>query len=589
MERSSLLRWILIGAAVFLLIQFGLPAITGKKEGSSELQPLGPRDDSAPAAAERKPDETCRIAGNRLQAELSTRGGSLRHLWMQDGKYQQGGQPIDLVTTSLESRMPLRTDLRASEGEQQVPFDDVDWTLREQTGKSCAFQYQTDTVTVDKVVQATERPFELQLELTVTNRADKPLRHRLAIEQTDWRTTKEMSGSMGRTSEFLTETVLRAGGKTVRHTPGDFEPSDFKDADFTAERWRRAPGDGSWAAVSSSYFSKAVINILGPAAPAAESQIEEYWNAETFKSKSDDPQHGSLFRARLVYPPQELKPGESTRYQAIGFFGPKERAILAAVAGGGHETGDVLDLGTFGWIGKVLISYLYLLYGFVGSWGWAICLLTITVRVLLFPLSLSQIKSSMAMRRLKPQMDELTAKYKSDPQQKALAMQELFRKNNVTNPVLGCVPVLLQMPVWFALYTALNTAVELYHTSFGPIIPDLSAPGLYFIIPIVLGASSFLQQKLMPMQGDPMQQKMMLYMMPAMFTVMMLFLPAGLGIYFLTNTWLGIGQQLAVERFYRSRAAAAQPEAGQDTKGGSANAGKLRLMGKEKARVQQRG
>jgi YidC/Oxa1 family membrane protein insertase len=196
----------------------------------------------------------------------------------------------------------------------------------------------------------------------------------------------------------------------------------------------------------------------------------------------------------------------------------------------------------------------------------------------------------MAMRRLKPQMDELNVKYKTDAQQKALAMQELFRKNNVTNPVLGCVPVLLQMPVWFALYTALNTAVELYHTPFGPIIPDLSAPGKFFIIPIVLGASSFLQQKLMPMQGDPMQQKMMLYLMPGMFTVFMLFLPAGLGIYFLTNTWLGIGQQLAVERFYRSRAAAAPPaNPDGEKKGASADSAKPRAMGKEKARVQQRG
>ena len=113
--------------------------------------------------------------------------------------------------------------------------------------------------------------------------------------------------------------------------------------------------------------------------------------------------------------------------------------------------------------------------------------------------------------------------------------------------------VLLQMPVWFALYTALQTAVELYHEPFGFFIPDLSAPGLYFIIPALLGVSSLLQQHIMPMQGDAMQQKMMKYMMPAMFTVMMLFLPAGLGIYFLTNTWLGIAQQLGVEKYYQSQ------------------------------------
>jgi YidC/Oxa1 family membrane protein insertase len=199
-----------------------------------------------------------------------------------------------------------------------------------------------------------------------------------------------------------------------------------------------------------------------------------------------------------------------------------------------------------------LVQYLYVLKGIVASWGWAIVLLTITVRTLLFPLSLSQIKNSAAMRRLKPEMDALNEKYKDDAAQRGLALQELWRKNGVANPVVGCLPLLLQMPVWFALYTALQTAVELYHTPFGP-FPDLSAPDRYFVIPIVLGASSFVQQKIMPPQGDPAQQKMMLYLMPGIFTVMMLFLPVGLGVYMLTNTWLGIAQQVLVERYLNSR------------------------------------
>jgi YidC/Oxa1 family membrane protein insertase len=159
------------------------------------------------------------------------------------------------------------------------------------------------------------------------------------------------------------------------------------------------------------------------------------------------------------------------------------------------------------------------------------------------------------MRKLKPQMDELTAKYKDDAAQRGLAMQELWRKNNVSNPMLGCLPMLLQMPVWFALYTSLQTAVELYHTPFGPLIPDLSAPDRLYVIPIVLGASSWFQMHIMPAQGDPTQQKIMKWLMPGVFTVMMLFLPSGLGIYFLTNSWLGIVQQLAVERYYKSREA----------------------------------
>jgi YidC/Oxa1 family membrane protein insertase len=235
----------------------------------------------------------------------------------------------------------------------------------------------------------------------------------------------------------------------------------------------------------------------------------------------------------------------------LTFNGPKDRELLKAV---GHGVTDVLNLGMFAPIARALVWYLHKLHGFTGSWGIAIILMTMTVRTALFPLSLTQIKSSVAMRKLKPEMDALNEKYKDDATQRGLATQELWKKNGVTNPVLGCLPMLLQMPVWWALYSALQTAVELYHVPFGPFIPDLASPGKYFIIPIVLGASSFIQQRMMPPQGDAQQQKMMMYMMPAVFTFMMLFLPAGLGVYMLTNTWLGIGQQLLVERYLKAKA-----------------------------------
>ena len=595
MERSSILRWVLIGVAVFLLIQFGLPLITGEgKEGTSELQPLGPRDDSAPAAEDRKPDNKCKITGPRFAAELSTRGASLRHVVMRDEKYslEVDGQraPIDLVTTTLESRMPLRTDLRAPDGDQQVAYNDLDWEIVSQTPESCTFSYRDDSVELHKEFRSTKRPFEIELLVTVKNLAGEAKKHRLAVEQSEWRTQKEMAGSMGRVSEFMTETTLRAGDETVRFEADDFEPEDFSEPDVTPEKWRRAPGPAQWAAVSSSYFSKAVIHQEGPAVPHAESQIEEVWDAARIRDKTDDPNFGHVFRARLAYPVQELEPEASAQYKLLAYTGPKERAVLSEVGGSGNDATELLDMGIFGAIGKILIGYLYVLYGFVGVWGWAICLLTITVKIVLFPLSISQIKSSMAMRRLKPQMDELNKKYKDDPQQKGLALQELWRKNNVTNPMLGCLPVLLQMPVWFALYQALNTAVELYHTPFGPFMPDLAAPGQYYIIPILLGASSFLQQKMMPMQGDPAQQKMMLYLMPGIFMVFMLFLPAGLGVYFLTNTWLSILQQIAVEKFYKSRTSGGGGGDKEEKKDDAAADDKQpRGLGRGKGRVQQRG
>jgi YidC/Oxa1 family membrane protein insertase len=550
MERSNIAKWLFLGLAIILFFQFGKPLLFG--QSAPQLQPLDVNDSTAPA--ERSPAETCVIDGDRFKAELSTRGGSLRHLWMTDPKYTTGNgerRPMDLVTTSLESRMPLRTDLRLPGGSApQVPFDDLDWKLSAQDGKSCTFTYTDDATRLTKVVAATGRPFELSLQMTVENLAQEPRKHRLAVEQSAWRTQKETEGHLGLISEWITETVAATDQKTERQHPDAFEPGDFKDKEFTAERWRRTPGDGRFAAVSSSYFSKIAIPLEGPGQPAAETQIEDVWDTSKFQDKGKDPNYGHVYRARLAYPEQELAPGGAVTYKLLSFTGPKERDLLAAVD---HGVSEVINLGWFSPIAKLLVSYLYVLHRAVGSWGWAIVLLTMTVRLLLFPLSIQQIKSAAAMRKLKPEMDEINARYKDDATQRGVAMQELWRRNKVANPVIGCFPMLLQMPVWFALYTALQTAVELYHTPFGPVIPDLSAPGKYFIIPIVLGASSFIQQRIMPPQGDPAQQKMMMYLMPGIFTAMMLFLPAGLGVYMLTNTWLGIGQQVLVERYLKAK------------------------------------
>lgn len=576
MERGSITKWLLLALAAVLFFTVGLPRLTGS--GSSHPKPFeGINDMTAPPAAER--DQTpaiCTIEGNRFQAEFSTQGASLQHLRLTDPRYKllednkdhsgKAGDPIDLVTTTRQGRMPLRTDLRmlGAAGPQQVAYDDFDWKLAASDGKSCTFTYRDDATALTKTISApggsTSDPFKLEISLTVENLAAEARKHRLAIEQTSYRTKKETEGHLGRQSEFLTETTAVTTQKVERQSPGDFEPKAFeKDAgrapnekEFTAEKWRQFPGDARFVAVSSSYFSKILIPLEGPGVPRAETQIEEIWDEARYADKDRDPNFGHIFRARLAYPEVEIPPKGSVTYKTLSFTGPKERQLLAAL---GHHTTEVLDLGTFAPIAQVLIGYLYWLYGLVKVWGWAIVLLTITVKLLLFPLTYPQIKTSMAMRRLKPEMDAINEKYKNDTTQKGLAIQELYRKNNMAglrNPAIGCLPMLLQMPVWWALYRSLQTAVELYHTQFAW-FADLSAPDKFYIIPVVLGASSFLQQKLMPAQGDPQQQKMMLYMMPAIFTFMMLFLPAGLGVYMLTNTWLGIGQQLLVERFLKAR------------------------------------
>jgi YidC/Oxa1 family membrane protein insertase len=283
-----------------------------------------------------------------------------------------------------------------------------------------------------------------------------------------------------------------------------------------------------------------------------------------------------LYKARLAYPKRTLAPGAKDEFEFVAYLGPKEREALSQT---GPQFQELIDLGFFSAIAKVLVSFLLKVHSIIPNWGLAIIVLTITARILLFPLTVPSIKNMIHMRELKPEIDALNEKYKDDPQAKGLAQMELWKKHGV-NPMKGCLPQLASMPVWFALYTTLQTAVELYNIPF-LWFPDLSMADPYYILPFIIGATYFVQQKLMPMQaGDPTQQKMMMYFMPGMFTVFMLFLPAGLGIYMFTNSLLGIAQQQIVERHVRHTLA--------DRKGGpKAQASEPAATGKKAKKTKQ--
>jgi YidC/Oxa1 family membrane protein insertase len=356
---------------------------------------------------------------------------------------------------------------------------------------------------------------------------------------------------MFRVSPLLTHVeCVPKDGSATRLTPQDFEPSDFENSQLFPRNalaggdWYQAAGTPAVAAVSNAYFSHALVPLAG-ASPVCQLQIEERWDSRHFASKGEDKNAGAMYRARLAYPAEALLPGASATYSVLTYAGPKERSVLAAAGGGNHRLIELIDLGFFSAIAKILVAFLLKVHGVIPNWGVAIIVLTVTARLLLFPLAVPGIKGMIKMRELKPEIDALNEKYKDDAQAKGLAQMELWRKHNV-NPLKGCLPQMASMPVWFALYTTLQTAVELYNIPF-LWFPDLSSADPLYVLPFVIGGTSFLQQRLMPLQGDPAQQKMMLYFMPAMFTVFMLFLPAGLGVYMFTNGVLGILQQQAVE------------------------------------------
>jgi YidC/Oxa1 family membrane protein insertase len=551
MEKSTILRWLIIGVAIWLAWTY-LPKLWGggSEGGTSGAQPLGAEstcDRHLPCAPkERAPEVTCELQGTRFRALFSSQGASLAHLWLDAARYREGNAPIDLVTTpGVEQRRPLRFDWRAKGADSQVAYDAFDWALEAHDATSCTFAWSDDKVQLRRTVRATARPFELELESTIKNLDKDKRAHRLSVEITSWRRQDEVESSLGRQSPFVSDVSCMHDGKMQRLSPGDFEPKDFADAPFR-DGWYVQPGAVDFAAVSNFYFSQALVPVSPPASACA-MQIEERWNADQFPNKTKDPSFGAMYRSRLVFEPRELATGEQASYRLLAYLGPKERDVLAAAAEGRRRLGELVDLGYFSIIAKYLLVYLVWLHAKIGNWGVAIILMTISVRVLLFPLTWKSIKSGLAMRKLKPDIDALNLKYKDNPQAKNAATMELWKKHKV-NPFGGCLPVVFQLPVWWAMYTSLQTSVELYHTPF-LWFRDLSAPDPFYVLPLVLGGTMILQQRMMPQQLDPMQQKMVTYVMPAVFTVMMLFLPSGLAVYMLTNSVLGILQQLVIEKY----------------------------------------
>jgi YidC/Oxa1 family membrane protein insertase len=587
MDRSSLVKFLGLGLVLFLFIQFGLPKITGGD--GPKVQPLGREwflysAGGAQTPSQRPSDERCELkekgyscvqvpemAGakeqmctletDQLRAELSSQGATLKHLFLKGAKYtvdgRPGSKPMDLVTTpDHEARRPLYTALRQPGADSQVTYDLFDWKLEKSSPTECLFTYTDSKVVLRKAVRSAGRPFELETELSVQNKGERAT-HRASIETSAWRYETEIEGGFGRQSPFVTQVECLNNGKLEEATFSDFGPKDFSRPEFK-NAWKTSAGAVDFAATANFYFAQALVPLDGPAPASCERLIEERYNTQ-FSSKKDDRQAGAFYRSRLAWPAKELGTNETATYKTLQFIGPKERDVLAAAAGGSHHMSELIRLGTFAVIAKVLVAFLVKCQGVVGSWGLAIILMTLSVRTALFPLTWKTIKSGAKMRQLKPELDAINKKFEDDAQQKQLATMELWQKHGV-NPVAGCLPMLVQMPVWFALYTTLQTAAELYHTPF-LWFRDLSAPDTFhfmghdlpFLLPALLGVTSFIQQKIMPAQMDEAQQKMMTYMMPAIFTAMMLFLPAGLGVYMFTNSLLGILQQLAVERYYASQ------------------------------------
>lgn len=571
---SSAIRFALIAVAGVLLFNWFF-------KPKADVESSGIEYPAVVVPATRSAYEYCRIETEDYRAQFTSRGATLKRFALLREKYIKDGETHDLSTTPQpgavpgtpeeedpkaaahldpgtvhEFRQQLFVQFRnptapgaSKDANWNVAYDSVDWKIEQSEPNSCRFTYRDASVALEKVIKPAGRPYELSVTSTITNLASETKAHAVSVDTIDWWLDRDVEGGMFRVSPYVTTVVcVENNGTAHRLLPDRFEPEDFSDPEFAATgkyRWYQPAGSPEFAAVSNAYFSHVLVPVNAPVQPVCQVQVE--------KRGQGTAEPGAFYRARLAYPVTQLEPQQSATYEVLTFVGPKERNLLSAAGGEEHDLSEVIDLGFFASIAKVLVSFLVKVHSIIPNWGVAIIVLTVCARVLLFPLAVPGIRTMIKMRELKPEMDVINEKYKDDVRAKGLAQMELWRKHGLSpfDQVKGCLPQLATMPVWFALYTTLQTAVELYNIPF-LWFPDLSEPDPYFILPFIIGGTYFIQQKIMPFQGDPAQRKMMMYMMPAMFTVFMLFLPAGLGVYMFTNSVLAIVQQQAVEMHARN-------------------------------------
>lgn len=237
----------------------------------------------------------------------------------------------------------------------------------------------------------------------------------------------------------------------------------------------------------------------------------------------------------------------SGEFKTNGFMGPKEHKLLDSID---KRLIDVIEYGWFTFIAKPMFSFLNWLHGFTGNWGWAIVIMTLFIRLALFPLSYKGMMSMNKLKDLSPKIKELQAKYKGDSQKLQTSMMELYKKHGA-NPMGGCLPILLQIPVFFAIYRVLLNAIELKGAPWILWISDLAEKDPYYILPVAMGLLMFLQQRITPTTfTDPMQEKIMKYL-PLVFTLFFITFPAGLTLYWTTNNISSFIQQVVINKMFK--------------------------------------
>jgi len=471
-----------------------------------------------PATAEAAAaEETVRLANADMVVELTNRGAAISHFEL---THYQGdeGEALDLLQTVDHPRRTLPLQLLIGDQRDErlyvVERGDGAATLRWSDGLGSS---------VVKTVRVPAAGYGVDVTIRLTGDLE-PSRMSVGTGLRDL-------GEAERNSRLAVwgDAVVSADGRieVVKHR----KPKQG----LVLE-----PKQTSFAGFQDAYF----LSVFRPLTAVAELRVEVLETSSL--DKDGKPVAGNVLQVLLDPAAGEIEG------QLLG--APKEYDLLHAIGGGVERT---LNFGIFGWISVVFLKALRWIYGVVGNYGLAIILLTVAIRLLLFPLMHSSTVSMRRMQKLQPKVKEVQARYKKkkgDPQARAKMNQEMMAlyKEEGVNPMGGCLPMLVQLPILWALYTLFLNAIELRHAPFFGWIQDLSAKDPYYITPILMTATMWLQQRLAPQIGDPQQQRIM-RLLPFIFGFMFLQFPSGLVLYWLVNNVLTIIQQEVTFRLLGER------------------------------------
>ncbi len=451
-------------------------------------------------------------------AVFNTRGGVITSFKLKkyDRALDPGSGLVEMVDVQEGMQYPLTTTFPDSSLELD-PADLFDTkttslSLDDASGpKQMVMIYSNSAgVKVEKAFTFYPDKYQLDMELRVVNSSSGNMAQKALVSWHEYRDPKAEDDSYGRTGPIY------------------FSKKEVETPDVKKLESRKFIGtDISWAGYESKYFIAAMI----PKQPSVTGLI---------LGKNGN----GLVTVALEGPKNPVPPGQTTSFSYNLYLGPKDYEILKSASIGLENS---IDFGSWiKWLALPLLLALKFLYNFVHNYGVAIIIITVIIKIIFWPLGNKSYKSMKEMQKLQPKMNELREKYKNDKARLNQEVMQLYKSHKV-NPMGGCLPMLIQIPVFFGLYKTLLYSIELRHAPFMFWIQDLSAKDPYYITPIIMGATMFWQQKITPTMGDPMQAKLML-LMPIVFTFLFLNFPSGLVIYWLFNNILSIGQQYYVNR-----------------------------------------